>query len=136
MDRKYRQRGYNDSGRDRPAKKTSRPAENFGPKTPHLPGAHEVTRCANCGKVLPPRFDSGGKCPFCAFELHSCKQCSYFDTSQRYECSQPIPARIPRKDARNECTFYAPRVTLERQTAPDSFRAQDPRKAFEDLFKK
>jgi hypothetical protein len=136
MDRKYRQRGYDDSRRDRPARNNSRPPETFGPKTPKLPGAHEVSRCANCGKVLPTGFDPGGKCAYCGTDLHSCKQCSYFDTSQRYECSQPIPARIARKDTKNVCTFYSPRVTLERQTAPDSFRATDPRKAFEDLFKK
>jgi hypothetical protein len=136
MDRKYRQRGYNDSGRDRPARKTERPPENFGPKTPQFPGSHEVTRCALCGKVLPAGFDPNGKCTYCGFELHCCKQCTHFDTSRRNECSQPIPLRIARKDVRNECAFYAPRVTLERQTSPDSFRNQDPRKAFEDLFKR
>jgi predicted RNA-binding Zn-ribbon protein involved in translation (DUF1610 family) len=137
MERKYRQRGYMDSGHaDR--QKPARPKpETFGPKTPAFPDAHQVSRCASCGKILPAEVDFSGKCPHCGFDLHSCKQCSHFDTSARFECTQPIPARIPNKGVRNDCTFYSPRVTLERQTSRDaSRRGDDPRKAFEALFKK
>lgn len=118
--------------------KTPRPEreETFGPKTPQMPGKHLVSRCAHCGKVLPADFDSSGKCPHCGFELHCCKQCSHFDTSARFECTEAIATRIVKKDARNECDFYSPRVTLERQTSPDSFRPDNPRAAFEALFKK
>jgi predicted RNA-binding Zn-ribbon protein involved in translation (DUF1610 family) len=136
MERKYRQRGYQDSRQDR-GKDRSRPRqENFGPRTPQMPGKRLVSRCARCGKVLHEGFDPNGQCPHCGFELHSCKQCSHFDTSARFECTQPILVRIAKKDSRNECRFYSPRVTLERQTSPDSSRGDDPRKAFEALFKK
>jgi len=50
---------------------------------------------------------------------------------------QPIPERIPRKDARNECSFYEMRVTREKETStPASLRPNDARQAFENLFKK
>lgn len=136
MERKYRQRGYEDSPRERERNRAQTRQENFGPKTPQMPGKRLVSRCARCGKVLPAEFDPNGQCAHCGFKLHCCKQCSHFDTSARYECTQPIPARIAKKDAPNQCTFYSPRVTLERQTSPDSFRGHDPRKAFEALFKK
>jgi predicted RNA-binding Zn-ribbon protein involved in translation (DUF1610 family) len=144
MDRKYRQRGYMDSGRDREPR-SQQPGgpkpETFGPRTPRMPGTHSVTRCSSCGLILPPGFDPQGKCPQCGFELHSCKQCVYFNTAARFECAQPIPERIAKKDARNDCQFYSPRVTVERQTSPGapitvSGQAYDPRKAFENLFKK
>jgi hypothetical protein len=141
-DRKYRQRGYMDSGRDRPERTPGqRPGprpENYGPRTPNLPGAHTVVRCAGCGTILPADFDPAGRCPRCGFELHSCKQCVHFETSARFECTQPIPERIARKDTANTCTFFAPRVTVERQTSPGFSRAtpDDPRRAFENLFKK
>jgi hypothetical protein len=78
-----------------------------------------------------------GQCPKCAFELHSCKQCTHFDTSSRFECTQPIPERIPRKDQRNECTFYSIRVMIEKETStPKALRPNDARQAFENLFKK
>jgi len=141
-DRKYRQRGYQDNDRDRGQNRTGQRAgpraETFGPKTPQMPGAHTVVRCAGCGRILPSDFDPTGKCSRCGFELHSCKQCTHFDTSARYECTQPIQQRITKKDAKNDCTFYLPRTTVERQTSPGYSRpaADDPRKAFENLFKK
>lgn len=137
MERKYKQRGYMGSGEGQREKgPRPKPEETFGPKTPQMPGKHLVSRCAQCGKVLPPDFDSKGRCAHCGFELHSCKQCAHFDTSARFECTQPIQTRIVKKDARNKCSYYSPRLTLERQTSPDSFRPSDPRAAFEALFKK
>jgi hypothetical protein len=50
---------------------------------------------------------------------------------------QPVPERIPRKDERNECTFYSIRVMVEKETStPSSARPVDARQAFENLFKK
>jgi hypothetical protein len=136
MDRKYRQRGYMDSGhgRERPEPKSGPKPERFGPRTPAMPGKREVVRCASCATLLPEGTDYAGKCLRCGFELHSCKQCSFFDTSARFECTQPITARIPKKDARNECNFYTPRTTIERETSTS--RPLDARAAFENLFKK
>lgn len=139
-----------------PAKKERRPPEGrphqeqIGPRTPRMVGTITRARCSNCGAVLQSGFDSKGACPHCAFELHSCKQCVNFDTGEQFECTQPVPERIAKKDARNECTFYAFRTTVEKDTAPTSmtpsaptapssnvpFRPNDARKAFDDLFKK
>ena len=154
MERKYSHRGYMDS--NAPQKKEKRPQENrssqeqFGPRTPRMVGTVTRGRCSNCGAVLPSGFDVNSQCPRCGFELHSCKQCVYFDTAAQFECTQPIPERIAKKDARNECPFYAFRMTVEKDTAPtavaasssatagtsSSFRPNDARKAFDDLFKK
>jgi len=152
MSRKYRQPGYQDS--ERQEKPRERPAERrpkqdlLGPRTPRMVGTVTRARCANCGAVMQPGFDPRGQCPRCGFELHSCKQCVHFDTAARFECTQPIPERIPKKDARNTCTFFEFRMTVEKDTAPasapspatsnnaPSVRPSDARKAFDDLFKK
>jgi predicted RNA-binding Zn-ribbon protein involved in translation (DUF1610 family) len=106
----------------------------------NLPGTRAVSRCAQCGNVLntgPQDMLVDQKCPKCGFELHSCKQCTYFDPGSRFECMQPIKERIAKKDARNECTFYEMRVTREKETStPASQRPSDARAAFENLFKK
>jgi hypothetical protein len=61
----------------------------------------------------------------------------YFDPSSRFECMQPVPERIPRKDVKNECTFYAIRVTMEKETTtPAAAKPSDARAAFDNLFKK
>lgn len=141
-DRKYRQHGYQDSGGEKQQKSSSdRPArkDTFGPRPLNMPGTHEVSRCAQCGTLLTMISDPLGQCPKCGFELHSCKQCMYFDPSRRFECMQPVPERVAKKDARNECKFYAISVRLEKQTstgpAASSSKPNSARKAFDDLFK-
>jgi hypothetical protein len=154
LERKYSHRGYMDS--DAPKKKEKRLPENrphqeqIGPRTPRMVGTITLARCSNCGAVLQRGFDPSGQCPRCGFELHSCKQCMHFDTGAQFECNQPIPERIAKKDARNDCTFYAFRTTVEKDTAPtvpsasaapsnggsSTSRPNDARKAFDNLFKK
>ena len=141
-DRKYRQRGYQDRpdtptqkqhGGEAPPKRDM----TFGPRPLQMPGTRSVSRCAQCGTLLTGLAEPLGTCAKCGFELHSCKQCSYFDPSARFECGQPIPERIARKDVRNECTFFAIRVMLEKETSSKgNARPNDARAAFENLFKK
>ena len=149
MERKYKQKGYQEreeKKRERPAEPRSK-QEQMGPRTPRMVGTVIRARCASCGAVLAPGFDPNGQCPRCKAELHSCKQCVHFDTAARFECTQPIPERIAKKDARNDCTFFEFRVTVEKDTSPASYatptapaaspsNSSDARKAFEDLFKK
>jgi predicted RNA-binding Zn-ribbon protein involved in translation (DUF1610 family) len=138
-DRKYRQHGYMDRGEDKGGKREEpRPArENLGgPRPLQMPGKRTVSRCAQCGTVIPTLADPPAQCPKCGFELHACKQCTYFDPSARFECRQPIPERIARKDVLNQCTFYSLRTTVERETSSAAARVDDARKAFENLFKK
>jgi hypothetical protein len=47
-----------------------------------------------------------------------------------------VPERISDKGARNECTFFALRVTVERETSSGAARPEDTRRAFDNLFKK
>jgi hypothetical protein len=138
-ERKYRQPGYQDSGEHREKTSSEKPVrkDTFGPRPVQMPGTHTVSRCAQCGTLLPAGTEPSGQCPKCSFELHSCRQCTYFDTSSRFECMQPIPERIPRKDERNQCSFYSMRVRVEKETStPAALKPQDARQAFENLFKK
>ena len=122
-----------------PPERTSGPPRwdhALGPKPVNLPGTRAVSRCAQCGTVLDATA-ALGTCPKCGFELHSCKQCMYFDPGSRFECMQSIKERIAKKDARNDCTLYEIRVTREKETStPASLRPNDARQAFENLFKK
>jgi predicted RNA-binding Zn-ribbon protein involved in translation (DUF1610 family) len=139
-DRKYRQRGYQDSGKE-PEKKQEktgpRKDNTFGPRPLNMPGTRTVSRCAQCGALLQNLAGPVGQCPKCGFELHSCKQCEHFDPASRFECNQPIPDRISPKDKRNDCSFYSMRVMLEKETSSTpAQRPNDARQAFENLFKK
>jgi hypothetical protein len=137
-DRKYRQHGYQDSGSAKPKPAAEKPArkDTFGPRPIQMPGTQNVSRCAQCGTVLSLLSEPLGQCPKCGFELHSCKQCKYFDPSQRFECLQPVPERVAKKDARNQCKFFSISVRVEKQTSTGSAsRPSDARRAFDSLFK-
>lgn len=143
-DRKYRQRGY----RDEPRREPQKPAEKkeyaprgqppIAPKTFNMPGFREVVRCARCGNELTvaAAWSSEGACGRCGADLHSCAQCLHFDTSAPFECQKPVPARVSPKDARNACSFFEPRTTVERETKSSGHGGTpNARKAFDDLFK-
>src|SRR5438552_7510280 len=149
-DRKYRQRGYQDEprGREPREKSASKPQEprapgrqlqsENGPKTPNLMSSHEVFRCSRCGNLLALPVEADGRCTRCGVDLHSCIQCTSFDTSARFECSQTaLTARVAPKDEKNTCAYFAARTTVERQTstpAQQSPAGNSAKKAFDDLF--
>lgn len=134
-DRKYRQRGYMEGDRSesraRPAPRGPRP-ERIGPRAPNMPGFREVVRCARCGNTITEEITAESKCGRCGADLHACVQCTHFDPGSRFECRQPIPARVAPKDARNECPLFEPQRRVERETR--SSGPADARKAFDDLF--
>ena len=146
---KYRQHGYQDSDHDR-NKSRERPSGGppkkdltFGPRPLQMAATRQVSRCSQCGTLLTGTIDVNGKCPKCGFELHSCKQCSFFDPSSRFECSQSVAERINPKDTNNKCSFYSIRVMLEKETSSSSggsssgpAKPNDARQAFENLFRK
>ena len=145
-DRKYRQRGYQDDDRERqprpqPGRSAPEPGApagarrisgQDGPRNINMPGYRRVTLCAQCGTVAAEEVGYNTRCSRCGTEMHACAQCESFDPGSRFECMQPITARITPKNAKNSCTFFSARTTVERETT--SPRENDARKAFDDLF--
>jgi hypothetical protein len=135
-DRKYRQRGYMDEER-KPAQKPTpgptAPRDRIGPRTYNMPGYREVVRCARCGNVLTGEIVEDTRCPRCGADMHACVQCVHFDASRRFECAQPIAARVSPKDVRNACPHFEAQRRVERETSSPA--PNDARKAFDDLFK-
>ena len=157
-DRKYRQPGYQDSGRGSEPNRSERPRQPgpklpidvTGPKLPRLVQTVAASRCYNCAVTLAPDHDFNSLCPKCGVALHCCKQCVHFDSSTRFQCLKPIPIRIPVKDQANTCDAFRPRVTVARDALPTGpvskvasasvlpapRSANDARAAFDSLFKK
>lgn len=150
-DRKYRQHGYQDDDRERgrrpegdrrPAPTPGAPAatrrlSSEGARNPNLMGHHQVAKCAQCAAPVDPAIMSLSTCGRCGQALHACVQCMHFDPGARFECTQPLKARVAPKDAANDCTLFAGRTSWERETsssrAPSS--ESSAKKAFDDLFK-
>jgi hypothetical protein len=143
MTRKYGQRGYQEGERERSPRGGAPPRREPPPPRHSLDrprgrglGAptEAVFRCAACGatQAVPAVLEAA--CEGCGAALHSCTHCQHFDSGARWECRQPIAARVARKSERNECAVFAPRTAVqhaqERAREPD-----DPRAAFDALFK-
>ncbi len=144
-DRKYRQRGYQDDDRNReprpapakPAREPGAPAgarriSQEGPKNINMPGFRQVFRCAQCGTLVAQPVEPASRCLRCGTDLHACAQCLSFDPGSRFECMQPLTARVSPKNVRNACTLFAPRMAVERETTTP--KTDTARKAFDDLF--
>jgi hypothetical protein len=73
-------------------------------------------------------------CPWCEADLHSCLNCTFYDTHYADACREPNAEPVVEKDRGNFCEFFRVRESQQRQhvgtTTPDA-RAQ-----LEALFKK
>jgi hypothetical protein len=151
-DRKYKHRGYQDSGygqqnrggQDRPSgpppefprqrledAPRGRTAGGFGP---------DAFKCNQCGQLRHSLGDltTQDACAKCGADLHTCGNCRFFDTTTTWECRENIPARVVGKHAKNECTFFTPKIVkdLAADKGKQLQTPDDARKAFDALFKK
>jgi hypothetical protein len=136
---KYRQRGYKDSEREDRPERPRGPKKPRGPREVYTREANTVWRCADCGHQMPvpASVPSSETCPSCSRPLHSCRNCTHFDTSARFECKEPIPAPVRSKNQANECDRFAPAVVLDATGRRTSTAGPtDARAAFDALFKK
>jgi hypothetical protein len=150
-DRKYRQRGYQDSGSSRSSPGPREPqAPRPKPEGPRGRGlgapTENVFRCAACGAKRLVSAEAGhpdvlapdATCSQCGADLHSCSNCVHFDTGSRWECRRnaELPARIAKKRSRNDCVLFAPKLAQEFGADRDRPAGpSDPRAAFDALFK-
>src|ERR1041385_668340 len=125
-DRKYRQRGYMDNDREpqRPKPQTppgnrQAPRDREGPRSPKMMAFAENVKCASCGAKAPSVITAESSCETCRGDLHTCRQCTYFDPSARFECSKPVTARIVNKNARSLTRTRATRANCSHR-APSS----------------
>jgi hypothetical protein len=90
--------------------------------------------CAACGAALSVVLPVGRRetCSRCAAELHSCRQCDFYDERAPKECRDPV-AEPPRdKEGANFCDLFRPRKSpLQKGPSKEELRA-----AAEALFKK
>lgn len=138
-ERKYRQSGYmeNDRSREQRPKQSQQPKpprEREGPRSPRMMAFGEKVKCSACAATVQANVSLDATCPKCKADLHTCRQCTFFDPGARFECRKPITAKIMNKGGRNSCELFASRTVVERETS--SGKPTDARQAFANLFKK
>lgn len=151
-DRKYKHRGYQDSGTssysngggqrpqtpryDPPPRRMEdaprgRTAGGFGP---------DAFKCNKCGQIRHSlgELTHEDACNGCGADLHTCGNCRFFDTTTLWECRENIPARVVGKHAKNTCALFQPKIVkdLAADKGKQPVTENDARKAFDALFKK
>jgi len=144
-DRKYRHRGYQDDDRDREQQQRQKPKTDGvkrydgAPRGRGLGAPTKVSfKCARCGHELAePKIATDTSCTSCGDALHSCANCSFFNTGARFECQKPIAKRVESKAKGNDCKFFKPKAVRDLKVeAQQGGTPNDPRAAFNALFKK
>jgi hypothetical protein len=164
-ERKYRQRGYQDSGRSgEGARRGPQPPreKREGPRGRGLGAPTETAfRCASCGAKLPhavleaapaaapaargeapeasaapaASYSPAATCPHCGADLHTCSNCLHFDTGSRWECRRH--AAIPERVVKKRARNSCPVFSPKavQEFGGERERPADPRAAFDALFK-
>ena len=125
-----------DAGREKKPKPPPRPKGAAGRVETRF---NLITRCNNCAAEIQvmERIQVTDKCRNCGTDLHTCRNCRYFDPSARNECTQPVEMRVVNKGASNFCTYFEPKLLIEKQgSGAATTKLDSQRQAFYDLFKK
>ncbi len=92
--------------------------------------------CWKCGHAIElspgSRVGSRDICPRCDADLHSCRNCNFYDPSKNNQCSEPQAEWVRDKEATNYCDYYRPNPIL---SANSSSPTSDAKKKFDSLFK-
>jgi hypothetical protein len=153
-DRKYKHRGYQDGGgygqKSGGGQRSSGPQQNYEPQRQRLEDAPrgrtaggfgpDAFKCNQCGQLRHSLGDLTHEdtCLKCGADLHTCGNCRFFDTTTLWECRENIPVRVVGKQAKNQCTFFQPKIVkdLAADKGKQLQTPDDARKAFDALFKK
>jgi len=95
-------------------------------------------QCWKCGETIQlaagSRVGSRDTCPRCSSDLHSCRNCDFYDPSKNNQCSEPQAEWVRDKEAANYCDYYRP-APGARAGAIGPSKADDAKKRFDSLFK-
>ena len=94
--------------------------------------------CWKCGTTIETkpgeRVSSRDACPQCGTDLHSCRNCRFYDTSKNNQCAEPQAEWVRDKEAANYCDYLQPSSRIAGRPA-ESQSAEDVKKKFDSLFR-
>jgi hypothetical protein len=95
--------------------------------------------CWKCGESIQlPSGSPVGKrdtCPRCSSDLHSCRNCDFYDPAKHNQCTETQAEWVRDKEAANYCDYYRPNPTIYAGQRRPPSAAADAKKKFDSLFK-
>ena len=62
--------------------------------------------CLNCNTPFNDTVYRTTVCSCCGKELHTCKNCKFYNPSSHWECLETVDEYISDKDRANFCSFF------------------------------
>ena len=95
--------------------------------------------CWKCGgRIGYPTGSRVGQrdtCPKCNSNLHSCRNCQFYDPSKNNQCAEPQAEWVRDKAAANLCNYFAPNPALFASGDSPASKADETKQKFDSLFK-
>jgi hypothetical protein len=95
--------------------------------------------CWKCGETIQyptgSRVGNRDACPKCDADLHSCRNCQFYDRSKNNQCSEPQAEWVRDKEAGNYCDYFSPGAVLYARGDRPASKADAAKKKFDSLFK-
>lgn len=69
----------------------------------------DAFKCWKCGVVIddePMPLGREARCPACEVDLHACRLCCFYDTTQANSCAEPVADEVLDKEHANFCGFF------------------------------
>jgi hypothetical protein len=93
--------------------------------------------CWKCGETIQyptgSRVGNRDACPKCDKDLHSCRNCQFYDPGRHNQCTENQAEWVRDKEAGNYCDYFSPGAVL--RAGRRSPAGDDARKKFDSLFK-
>jgi hypothetical protein len=95
--------------------------------------------CSRCGETIQvmaaaSRVGTRDTCRRCDYDLHSCRNCRFYDPAKHNQCAETQAEWVPDKEAANYCDYFSPNPILsvgKRSPSP----TENAKKKFDSLFK-
>ncbi|HLI30110.1 MAG TPA: hypothetical protein VKV79_03290 [Terriglobia bacterium] len=93
--------------------------------------------CWKCGELVDiapgQRVGSRDECSKCGADLHSCRNCQFYDPSKHNQCAETQAEWVRDKEAANYCDYFRPRAAAGVAGAAPA--QDDVKKKFNALFR-
>ena len=73
------------------------------------------------------------ECPECKSDLHSCKNCKFYESGAHYDCKESVDFPVNDKESANFCDYFSVRFDFG-SDAKKNDKIDAARNAFNNLF--
>lgn len=73
-------------------------------------------------------------CFRCGADLHSCRNCRFYEPGSHYDCHETIDEAVSDKERANFCDYFSVRTEFSASNSQGQEKQQAARSAFDSLF--